>query len=152
VIDISKKGMYGKIGVNGGISHTRLYNIWLKLKAKCYRITDDHYKWYGGRGITVCDEWKNDFKAFYDWAMSNGYADDLTIDRIDNNGNYCPSNCRWVDMKTQCNNRRSNILVTVDGKTLNIQQWSELTGIKYHTLYMRYMRGKRGTEFLKGVG
>ena len=88
-----------------GKSRTRLYNRWKCIKQRCYRVKDKSYHRYGGRGITMCDEWKNDFQAFYDWAMTNGYQDDLTIDRIDNDGNYEPSNCRWVSVADNNRNR-----------------------------------------------
>lgn len=90
-----------------GQSNTRLFRIWANMKTRCYLNTKPDYKYYGGRGITICDEWKNDFQVFYDWAMCHGYREDLTIDRINVNGNYEPSNCRWVDMKTQNKNKRN---------------------------------------------
>ena len=90
---------------------TRLYGVWLNIKNRCSNPKGSNYQYYGNRGITICDEWKNDFQAFHDWAMANGYDEnakrgECTIDRIDVNGNYEPSNCRWVDMKVQRANRR----------------------------------------------
>lgn len=98
--------------VKHGKKNTRLYRIWLQMKNRCFNIRTNRYKDYGGRGITVCDEWKNDFTKFYDWSILNGYQENLTIDRIDNDGNYEPSNCRWVTVKIQNRNSRSNHLIT----------------------------------------
>ena len=93
---------------NHGLRYHRLNSIWRGMKTRCYNQKSLEYSNYGGRGIKVCDEWKNDFKAFYDWAMSNGYRDNLTIDRINPFGNYEPSNCRWATYEEQAKNKRKN--------------------------------------------
>lgn len=127
-------------------SQTRLYNIWSCMKGRCFSKGHPAFSSYGGRGIAVCDEWKNNFQAFYDWAMSNGYSDELTIDRIDVNGDYCPENCRWISISEQQHNKRCNVVIAFNGESHTLKQWSEITGINYKTLHQRYSKGKRDTK------
>lgn len=116
---------------------TRLYTIWHGMKQRCHCETSHDYKNYGARGIIVCDEWRNDFTAFREWALKNGYSDKLSIDRIDVNGNYCPENCRWTDCKTQNRNRTTNVIVSYRGKEYNYAELAEIAGISYGALYAR---------------
>ena len=125
-----------------GLTGTRIFRIWDDMKKRCYNKNEKSYNNYGGRGIIMCNEWKNDFKAFYDWSMAHGYADNLTIDRIDVNSNYEPSNCRWVDKKTQQNNTRRNRYITYNNETHTIAEWVDILNISYNKLYKRIMRGK----------
>lgn len=120
-----------------GLKHCRLYNTWCRIKSKCYNKNNDHYKYYGKRGIKLCDEWLSDPVAFYNWSMENGYQDNLTIDRIDVNGNYEPNNCRWVDQKTQVRNRRNSRYITYKGETKTIMEWCEILNLKYRTVHKR---------------
>lgn len=115
----------------------RMLGILNGMKQRCYNVKHNNYKRYGGRGIKVCDEWLNDSQAFIDWALNNGYADDLTIDRIDNDGNYEPSNCRWITVKEQQNNKSTNIKVTYDGRTMTLKEWADKLCICYQTLFFR---------------
>lgn len=127
--------------VKHNLSNSRIYHIWASMKGRCYNNNDNAYKDYGARGITVCDEWKNDFMSFYNWAMNNGYHDDLTIDRIDVNGDYKPSNCRWATFKEQQNNRRNNNYVTIGNVTKTFSDWCETYGINRRTAYRRLEYG-----------
>lgn len=123
------------------LTKSPLYHVWQGMRARCYRNTEPEYKNYGGRGIIVCQEWKNDFKVFYDWAMAHGYKEGLSIDRIDVNGNYEPSNCRWADRLIQARNKRNTNYAIFEGKKLPIQEISDLTGIKTRTIRHRLING-----------
>lgn len=107
------------------------------MKSRCYCVTNNKYYNYGAKGVTVCDGWKNDFMSFYDWAINNGYKEDLTIDRIDPNGNYEPSNCRWVTNLEQQRNKRDNKKATFNGVTYNLSEWAEMLGLNYKDLWWR---------------
>lgn len=122
-------------------SDSRLYRIWWGMRERCYKSNKAEYKHYGGRGITICDEWLEDFMNFYNWAMSNGYEDHLSIDRIDVNGNYCPENCRWATQKEQCNNTRQNRFLKFNGETHTVKEWADIVGINVITLRSRLRTG-----------
>lgn len=121
-------------------TNSRLYTLWWGIKSRCNNSKCRGYKDYGGRGIKICKEWL-DFQNFHDWAHANGYNDTLTIDRIDVNGNYCPENCRWADMKFQGNHRRNNRIIEFQNQTHTVSEWSAITGINIATLYARLDRG-----------
>lgn len=131
-----------------GKSNTPLYNVWYGIKQRCYYHKHNGYKYYGQRGIKMCDEWLNDFQTFYDWSLSNGYKKGLQIDRVDVNGNYEPDNCRWVSSYVNSNNKRTNILFTHDGKTMSLKQWCNYFNISYKTCMTRYYRGHSIEECL----
>lgn len=115
---------------------TKLYEVWSAMRQRCYCKTNRSYKYYGARGIGICPEWAS-FANFRAWAFENGYKEKLTLDRIDNNGNYEPDNCRWVTMKEQINNRRTTKMVTYNGQTMTVYAWAERLNIQYDTLYQR---------------
>ena len=119
-----------------GMSNTKLYGIWSGMKSRCKNPNDNKYRYYGSRGISVCDEWEN-FEPFLEWSIDNGYTKGLSIDRIDVNGNYEPSNCRWTTMKEQQNNKRNNVLLTYEGETRSIAQWANELGVRFGLLYGR---------------
>ena len=126
---------------NKETTRTRLYGIWQGMKCRCATKTSGSYERYGAKGVSVCDEWKKDFTSFYNWALSNGYSDELTIDRIDYDGDYEPSNCRWADWIVQGNNRSSNVNVIYAGETHTVSEWSRILSIRMGTIYSRRKKG-----------
>lgn len=123
-----------------GLAKTRINNIYHNIKARCTNPKNISYSNYGQRGIKICEEWQ-DFEPFYKWALENGYADTLTIDRIDVNGNYEPLNCRWVTQKQQQNNRRNNHYVKINNKKHTLQEWAKIYNISINTIRTRLSRG-----------
>lgn len=132
-----------------GGRHERLYGIWRGMKERCLSTTHKDYGNYGGRGITIYEGWTNDYAAFREWALKNGYNDSLSIDRKDNEKGYSPDNCRWVSMKKQNNNRRSNRLITYNGETKSIMELCEEKGMNYQTVYARIVH--RGWSVEKAI-
>lgn len=126
---------------NQNVQNLRLHRIYNGMKSRCYHPSAKDYKHYGAKGIKVCQEWLNSFLNFYEWALSHGYEDSLTIDRINVNKDYCPDNCRWVDLNTQNNNRTYNVLLTYKSETHTIAQWSKITGLSYFLIWNRYKKG-----------
>lgn len=122
-----------------GMSKSRIYKIWRNMKTRCYNCNDKKYKDYGARGITICKEWKDNFYAFYEWAVNNGYKENesytnCTIDRIDNNKGYYPENCRWTTLEVQANNKRTNSIIVYNGESDTIHNWCRRLGLSYETV------------------
>jgi len=124
----------------------RLYVIWFNIKQRCCNPKATSYPRYGKKGIAVCEEWKNNYLNFKSWALSNGYKDDLTIDRIDSKGNYEPLNCRWVTCKDQSRNTSRNRLFESNGKKRCLSEWRELLNLNYGTILYRINHGKTFQE------
>lgn len=127
-----------------GLRHTRIYQTWCRMKQRCNNQNSDNYKYYGGRGIKVCDEWNENFVSFYDWSMCHGYSDDLTIDRIDVNKGYNPDNCRWITQKEQMMNRRETVRLEYQGVIKTLKEWCKQYDFNYKLAHARY---KKGWEF-----
>ena len=134
-----------------GMSSTRLYRIYKKMYRRCYKPKTKWFENYGGRGITICQEWLGEqgFENFAKWSMKNGYADNLSIDRKDNDKGYSPDNCRWASAKEQANNTRSTVFLTYKGETKSASEWSEITGIRQDTLTMRKRNGWSDEECIE---
>lgn len=124
-----------------GGSNSRLYSIWANMITRTTNPKGTAYNRYGGRGVKMCSEWRNSFETFRDWALANGYTDDLTIDRIDNDGGYEPVNCQWVPWSEQFNHRSTTKQITFHGETLSIAQWAEKLHVSKTMLYQRFKAG-----------
>ena len=124
-----------------GHSKERLYKIWHSMRSRCKYSGDSNYMCYGGRGISVCKEWDKDYMSFREWALEHGYVDNLSIDRINVNGNYCPDNCRWIPLKEQGVNRRSTQWITAFGVTKCQAEWAKLLGLSHTAFYQARKKG-----------
>lgn len=122
-------------------SDTKLYKIWSSIKQRCFYEKSTNYKNYGGRGISICKEWKDNFQSFYDWSISSGYKEGLSIDRVDVNGIYCPENCRWATIIEQSNNKRNNVIIEFNGVKKPLNYWEQKTGLSREIIYKRIRRG-----------
>lgn len=125
--------------VTHGMRKSKLYEVWRTMKKRCEKPGFPYYERYGGRGIKICEEWQ-DKSNFFDWAMQNGYEEGLQIDRIDNDGDYCPENCRWVTPKVNSRNTCRTVFITYRGETKSLQEWAEIMGIHPETLRSRHKR------------
>lgn len=139
-----------KTTIKHGMSDSRLYGIYHNMVSRCYRECINGYENYGGRGIRVCDEWlgKDGFINFMNWAIENGYNDELTIDRSDSNGDYEPSNCKWATRKAQANNTRATVFIEYNGERHSLTEWSEITGLSKQKIYQRLYKGQSAREAL----
>lgn len=132
-----------------GLSKTKEYQVWYNIKRRCYSQKDEAYKYYGARGIKMCDEWLNSFEEFYKWIKANKTSESQSIDRIDNDGDYSPENCRMADAKTQTNNRRRCRYFTFNGKTQTLMMWCEELGLDYKRTHNRLY--KLGWDFERAI-
>ena len=138
----------GCINRKHGMTKTRLYNIWVDMRQRCYNGNYPHFHRWGGKGVVVCEEWKDNFQAFAEWALKNGYDKKLSLDRINGNGNYEPCNCRWATAKEQARNTVKNRIITIDGVTKPIWEWIKTSPITESTYYKRIKKGMSDKEAL----
>lgn len=142
------KWCHNKIAkISHNMTGTKLHRAWGDMKSRCVNPKNDFFKNYGGRGISVCEEWQT-FEPFRDWSFANGYSEELSIDRINNNGNYEPSNCRWATAREQSLNKRSTRFVTINGEKITLHELAEKSGIPKHRLEYRYDAGIRDDHIL----
>lgn len=140
-----------EVSTTHGESRSRLYRIYNGMKNRCYNPAQANYSSYGGRGIKICDEWLNSFAVFQEWALSNGYTDQLSIDRIDNDGDYEPSNCRWVPRSVQQRNTSRTNLITINERTQSLTDWAAECGLNFHTVSFRIHQKKMTPEQALGL-
>lgn len=127
-------------------TRTKLQQAWHDMRRRCYDPKSSRYSRYGARGITICDEWRDNFEAFKAWSLANGFADDLTIDRKDNDNGYTPENCRWIARRPQVYSRSSNRTVTHNGETLSLAEWADRLGLDAGLLWSRIFREEWSVE------
>lgn len=125
-----------------GLSNSRIYRIWTNMMTRCYNRNSDKFKWYGERGISVCEKWQ----IFYGFLedMGDSYKEGLTLDRRNNDKNYSKDNCRWVTQKQQCNNQRTNRIITINGEAKTVAEWADIVGLEAKTIYSRLYNGWSG--------
>lgn len=131
-----------------GCAHKRIYSVYYNMIDRCHNPNYYNYHNYGARGITVCKEWRENKKAFFEWAFANGYEIGLSLDRIDNDKGYSPENCRWATLTVQGNNKRTNRKITINGETHTISEWARIAGVLKTTLRERIQRGWTGERLL----
>jgi hypothetical protein len=152
-LEIENKKTLNSRTTTHGMTETRLYSVWCGMKERCYNKNYKYFSRYGGRGISVCEEWKNSFENFRDWAYKNGYDDSLngkdqSIDRIDLDGNYEPSNCKWSNQKEQVMNRRNSVLFVYNGITMNPYDFEKCTGVSRFYTYRHLKKGETPEEII----
>jgi hypothetical protein len=147
----SKPPIHIKHGCLANGKREKLYNIWVSMKQRCYNPNDRNFFRYGGRGITVCDEWREDYIAFKTWCLQNGYKQGLDLDRRDNDDGYSPANCRFVTHRQNLANTHRQIREVIFGEEITLVEASDKYNLSYKLLYNRYKRGKRGGDLVAPI-
>lgn len=132
------------------LSNTVLYRRWIDMKERCNNPKNANYKKYGAKGVKICEEWQSSFMAFYTWSVQNGFSSELSIDRIDPFKNYCPENCRWVDVETQSNNKRKSVFYEINGEKKTLTQWCKIYAVCPNTIRARLKKGYSLIDALNG--
>ena len=138
--------------ITHNLRNTGLYDVWANIKQRCLNPKNPSYKYYGERGIELCNDWESNFESFYLWAVKNGYKKSLTIDRIDNNKGYCPENCRLITHKENCRNQNQTIIVEYNGKKISLQKLCEDLNLKYSTVSQRLFKLKKPLDIALSKG